>query len=185
MKTRILLYMIIQMGTGSSAPASSQSKLLSSSSSNWSRFRGPNGAGISRETGLPTQWSDSTNMVWKRPLPGHGASSPVTFGDRIFLTCYSGYGLSEQSTESKGELTYHLLCLNRSDGSVVWEEKTEPTGNVADYNRFMALHGYACACQALVGPPWTRAYPLEKQTLTFHSSLLAFYPIRGYNASFE
>ena len=114
-----------------------------SSSSHWSRFRGPGGGGVSSETGLPTQWSDSTNMVWKRPLPGFGASSPVTFGDRIFLTCYSGYGLSEQPAGNKGQLTHHLLCLNRSDGSVVWEEKTKSTGDVADYSQFMALHGYA------------------------------------------
>jgi len=61
----------------------------------WPQFRGPGGRGQSSETGLPAQWNAETNIVWKANLPGPGASSAVTFGDRIFLTCYSGYGMEE------------------------------------------------------------------------------------------
>ena len=56
----------------------------------WTRFRGPNGAAVSQESNLPTKWSDEDGVVWKRELPGPGSSSPITVGDRIFLTCYSG-----------------------------------------------------------------------------------------------
>src|SRR4051794_3275040 len=59
----------------------------------WLQFRGPGGQGISPETGLPTEWSADNNIAWKVKLPGAGASCPVTRGDRVFVTCYSGYGM--------------------------------------------------------------------------------------------
>ena len=49
----------------------------------WPQFRGPDAAGRSDATGLPTTWGDTNNVVWKTELPGFGASSPVTFGDKI------------------------------------------------------------------------------------------------------
>jgi outer membrane protein assembly factor BamB len=51
---------------------------------NWDRFRGPNGAGQSDASGIPTEWTED-NYVWKRPLPGVGHSSPVIWGDRLFI----------------------------------------------------------------------------------------------------
>src|SRR5687768_16231311 len=51
---------------------------------NWERFRGPNGAGQSDASGIPTEWS-ADNFIWKRPLPGVGHSSPVIWGDRLFI----------------------------------------------------------------------------------------------------
>ena len=65
------------------------------------RFLGPHGNSVSQETGLPTTWSATENVVWKTALPGFGSSSPITVGDKIFLTCYSGYGLSETSRASR------------------------------------------------------------------------------------
>ena len=52
----------------------------------WTRFRGPEGSGVVDDTGLPTTWSAGENVVWKTALPGFGSSSPITLGDRIFLT---------------------------------------------------------------------------------------------------
>ena len=52
----------------------------------WARFRGLNGQGISATVGLPTQWSDTENIVWKTPIPGAGWSSPIIWNDHIFLT---------------------------------------------------------------------------------------------------
>jgi hypothetical protein len=56
----------------------------------WPQFRGPGGLGISPAAGLPTTWGKADNLVWKTPLPGPGASSPVVLGDKIYLTCYTG-----------------------------------------------------------------------------------------------
>src|SRR5262245_2037884 len=61
--------------------------------SDWPRFRGPNGQGASTGKGLPVTWGDKANVVWKTELPGAGTSSPILVGPRIFLTCYSGYGV--------------------------------------------------------------------------------------------
>ena len=76
----------------------------------WAGWRGPRRDGSSHETGFPLRWSATENVLWKVPLPGKGHSSPVVFGDRIFIsTCI------EDSGERK------LLCLDRKDGRVLWD----------------------------------------------------------------
>src|SRR5689334_23308437 len=52
----------------------------------WPQFRGPTGQGLSTERGLPLEWSESTNVTWKVPVPGRGWSSPVVAGGRVWLT---------------------------------------------------------------------------------------------------
>src|SRR5918999_4701547 len=53
---------------------------------NWPQWRGPAGQGVSTETTVPTEWAPGKNIVWKTELPGGGHSSPVVWGNRIFLT---------------------------------------------------------------------------------------------------
>ena len=74
----------------------------------WSRFRGPNGTGISRGTTVPVTWTDA-DYNWKIKLPGTGHSSPVLWGKRIFLTC----GLPVDARRT-------VLCLDAADGRTVW-----------------------------------------------------------------
>lgn len=52
----------------------------------WPEFRGPTGQGHSTEQGLPLEWSESRNIVWKRSVPGRGWSSPVVAGNQVWLT---------------------------------------------------------------------------------------------------
>ena len=82
--------------------------LSSAESADWSRFRGPNGSAVSDARGVPTEWSDSTNLAWKTPLPGPGSSSPIIVGDRVFVTCYSGYGTGRGATSDIKQLQRHL-----------------------------------------------------------------------------
>src|SRR5438876_10495350 len=77
----------------------------------WRQFRGPGGCGISTDAGVPTTWSATDNILWRTKLPGPGTSSPITVGKRIYLTCYSGYGLKD----GEGELN-NLLRQVRSIG---------------------------------------------------------------------
>lgn len=56
------------------------------SASQWPEFRGPTGQGHASETGLPLEWSESRNVLWKTPVPGRGWSSPSVAGNRIWLT---------------------------------------------------------------------------------------------------
>src|SRR5262245_19638360 len=60
--------------------------ILPEVSANWPQWRGPEGQGISTEKGLPTEWSSTRNVMWKTPIAGRGHSSPIIWGDRIFLT---------------------------------------------------------------------------------------------------
>ncbi|MHC4879670.1 MAG: outer membrane protein assembly factor BamB family protein [Planctomycetota bacterium] len=77
---------------------------------NWTRFRGPNGQGISSETDLPVTWSARKNVVWKTSIPGKGWSSPIVLGDRVFLTSATEDGIS-----------CRVICVNRRDGSIAWD----------------------------------------------------------------
>jgi outer membrane protein assembly factor BamB len=74
--------------------------------SDWPRFRGPNGSGVSDDTRLPVHFGPTHNVIWKTSLP-QGHSSPVVVGDRIYLTAYS----------DKSLLT---ICLSRTTGEVLW-----------------------------------------------------------------
>ena len=78
------------------------------SSQEWTRFRGPNGSGISDSTTVPTKWDDK-DLNWKTELLGRGQSSPVIWGDRIFVT-----SCDEDAS------TRYLQCIRVSDGTVLW-----------------------------------------------------------------
>lgn len=80
---------------------------------NWPCFRGPGGMGVSDATGLPLEWDESKNVAWKTPLPGSGASTPITFGDHIYVTCYSGYFVPDEPEGSLDQLKRHLVALRR------------------------------------------------------------------------
>jgi outer membrane protein assembly factor BamB len=110
----------------------------------WPRFRGPNGTGISSDKGVPLEWSAEKNIVWRRELPGHGASSPITFGDHVYVTSYSGYALSERSPGELRNLKRHLSCIDRKSGRILWQADV-PIGKDMEvpFGGFLVLHGYA------------------------------------------
>ena len=110
----------------------------------WTQFRGPDGLGISSDTGLPTTWSSSKNILWRAELPGPGASCPITLGDRIFVTCYAGYGIKPGEGRQE-DLLRHLLCLNREDGQIVWHRKFDPKLPEHKYEGEGSYHGYAAS----------------------------------------
>jgi len=56
------------------------------SDNNWSQWRGSEGTGVSTETNVPMEWSSGKNLKWKAPLPGSGHSSPIVWGNKVFLT---------------------------------------------------------------------------------------------------
>ncbi len=107
----------------------------------WTRFRGPNGAAVSQESNLPTKWSDEDGVVWKTPLPGPGSSSPITVGDWVFLTCYSGYGRDGGSAE---DLKRHIICVDRHNGSILWQKSVKAKLPESQYRGMgVPTHGYA------------------------------------------
>jgi outer membrane protein assembly factor BamB len=77
----------------------------------WPSWRGPRGDGTSTEANIPLRWSATENVLWKTPIPGKGHSSPVVWGDRIFVTT------CDEATKER-----LLLCLDRRDGKVLWRK---------------------------------------------------------------
>lgn len=108
--------------TGNSKKPSPASSKPAAKTSEWTRFRGPSGMGTSDAKGLPLNWSTDENIAWKIPLPGPGASSPVVFQDRIYLTCYTGFFIPGESGGSQEDLKRHLIAVRRSDGGVIWDQ---------------------------------------------------------------
>ncbi len=78
----------------------------------WPQFRGPNGSGISDAKGLPISWSETNHVKWKTAIPGRGWSSPVIFGNKIWMT----------SANPKGtELS--VVCVERDSGKIIHDRK--------------------------------------------------------------
>jgi outer membrane protein assembly factor BamB len=84
---------------------------LSTQAANWPAWRGADGQGTSSEKNLPTRWSATENIRWKIPLPDRGNSTPVVWGDKVFVT---------QAIEEKNERA--LLCFARRDGKLLWQK---------------------------------------------------------------
>ena len=116
----------------------------------WAQFRGPTG-GISDETALPLTWSADENLLWKSSLPGFGSSSPITVGKKVFLTCYSGYGLDSKSPGKQAGLRLHLLCYDLHSGKQLWQRNVKPILPDQDYKQWLPEHGYASSTPASDG----------------------------------
>ncbi len=76
----------------------------------WGRWRGPSGQGHVQGKGYPDAWSDTTNVLWKVAVPGTGNSSPIVWGDNIFVA--TSYDDGQKKS---------ILCFRRSDGRRMWE----------------------------------------------------------------
>src|ERR1019366_8013789 len=85
---------------------------------NWERFRGPNGNGIAKDKNIPVKFSATEGVLWKVPIPGDGNSSPIVWGDRLFLHSASLDG-SDRT----------LFCLDALTGQEIWK-RTIPGNKV-------------------------------------------------------
>jgi outer membrane protein assembly factor BamB len=78
----------------------------------WPQFRGQGTRGVSAETGLPLLWSAMDNVAWKAAIPGESWSSPIVWGDRVFLT-----------TATDGGASCRVLSLDRRTGKILWDKE--------------------------------------------------------------
>ncbi len=104
--------------TGGCAPSE-----LDDPQPDWGRWRGPNGQGVSTESGLPATWSeDSPNIRWKTWTPGAGNSSPIVSHGKVFIT--TAYGESEDDwvqTWEREKLHRVVLALDLKTGEILWQ----------------------------------------------------------------
>ncbi|MDA7980706.1 MAG: PQQ-binding-like beta-propeller repeat protein [Pirellulales bacterium] len=101
---------------------------------NWPAWRGPFGNSMSAEFGLPLVWSEQRNVKFRTEIPGTGASSPIVWGDAVFVTSQEGESL-------------RLLKINRQDGSVAWSQEvgqsSTPRESLPGRQSFHQLHNLA------------------------------------------
>jgi outer membrane protein assembly factor BamB len=108
----------------------------------WPQWRGPLASGVSSEQGLPIRWSDSENVAWKAQLAGLGISSPIVWGDRVFVTSQAGNGvvrpgprlvqganaadagerpLGAGPTSGDGKVVFVVSAFDRVSGRRAWQ----------------------------------------------------------------
>ncbi|MBX9601723.1 MAG: PQQ-binding-like beta-propeller repeat protein [Bryobacteraceae bacterium] len=110
------------------------------SAENWPQWRGPDNNGVSSEKGLPTQWSEGQNIAWKLPLPAWSGSTPIVWGDRIFLTMAENGNLSLWSVDRKGPAVLWKKMLSAGDVKMRKQNMSSPSP-VTDGKTVWALTG--------------------------------------------
>ena len=102
-------------------------------SSDWPQWRGPLATGVSPDANPPVEWSEERNVRWKLPLPGKGHSTPIVWGDRVFLTAAVPFGKAVApvydnapgSHDNVGVTQHHrfvVMAVNRLDGKIAWSQ---------------------------------------------------------------
>lgn len=119
------------------------------SGENWPQFRGQGGNASVAQADLPLHWSGTKNIAWKTELPGRGSSSPVVWGDHIFLTAFTGFGTPD--TDDKSKLRLHLICFDRTNGTVIWDKSIAASPRTQDFTKRIEDHGYATSTPATDG----------------------------------
>ena len=84
---------------------------LTASAQEWTRFRGPNGSGISDAKTVPVEWTEK-DLNWKVDIPGESHGSPVIWGSKLFVNCESGTKGSERI----------VVCLDTKTGKELWQK---------------------------------------------------------------
>lgn len=110
---------------------------------NWPQFRGPGGMGVGDHPGLPDRWSTNENVAWKVDVAGRGWSSPIVWGNRVFLTTVVSEGQMEEPKKGlyfggerkdipKATQHWFVLCLDLNSGRELWRQEahsgTAPNG---------------------------------------------------------
>lgn len=128
----------------------------SANAANWPAWRGgTDGSGIVSERNLPTEWDTTNNIRWSVKLPSPGNSTPIVWGDRVFVT---------QAVESENRRT--LMCFHRSNGRLLWQ-------NGVVYNQEEKSHKSNPFCSA---SPVTDG---ERVIVSFGSAGLVCYDMDG------
>jgi outer membrane protein assembly factor BamB len=161
----------------------------------WSQFRGGAAGGVAEGRNLPETWDTSKNVVWKADIPGRGWSSPIVWGERIFVTSVVPEGKSEppkkglyfggnRSQPPKDRHRWMVYCVDWNTGKVLWEKQAfegvpdrplhvknsyASETPVTDGERVYAYFGnLGVFCYDMQGNPvWTRKWASEPTALNW------------------
>jgi outer membrane protein assembly factor BamB len=119
----------------------------------WPTWRGPNGTGVTNESGLPVQWSDASGLAWRAKLPGTGVSSPVVAGPHVYVTSQIGASRRRagnhptlvqgadagernlsggSSAPQDGQVRFAVTAYRWTDGSRAWHHEIRAEGTLVD-----------------------------------------------------
>ena len=110
--------------------------LLGQTQGYWPQFRGPEARGVASGRNLPDRWSVDENIAWKTDVPGRGWSSPIVWGQQVFLTTAVNSGELEQPIKGlyfggnrpeppDVQLDYKVICLDLDSGKTRWEQTVQ------------------------------------------------------------
>jgi outer membrane protein assembly factor BamB len=129
----------------------------------WAQWRGPSGQGYSDDKQVPLEWNSEHNLLWKAKLPGKGNSSPIVWGDRIFLTASSHDGKER-----------YVLCAQATNGKILWQHlaaREDNPGKTHDWNGHASA---SCATDgkhvyAFFGTPGLFCYNFDGKLIWKHA----------------
>jgi outer membrane protein assembly factor BamB len=129
----------------------------------WAQWRGPSGQGYVEDTRVPLTWSSAQNLLWKIELPGAGNSTPIVWGDRLFLT----------AAGAKGDERY-VLCIKTSDGSVLWRQTASRGVEAGKTHNWNGYASASCATDgthvyAFFGTPGLFCYDFDGKLIWKHN----------------
>lgn len=123
MKTQIIFTLLVGLAALARARAAD---------ANWPQFRGPDSTSVSANSTFPHKWSATENVAWKTDLPGRSWSSPIVWGNRIFITSVvnsveseapkKGLYFGGERPQPKSEHQWKVLCLDLATGKMLWEK---------------------------------------------------------------
>ncbi len=167
---------------------------------NWPQWRGPDASGVADGQAPPTTWDieDSSSILWKTPIPGLGHSSPIVWGDRIFLTSAVsskqdpvfriGNMGDTDSVDDRSSHAWKIFSLDRQTGEVLWERNVHeglPRGRRHIKSSFAnptpATDGKHVV--ALFGSEGLYAYDMEGKLLWQRDLGMVGHPAWGFSSS--
>src|SRR6186997_2955072 len=117
-----VLALVVSAAAASSSPAAQQN-----ADRFWPQWRGPQMTGVSRTATPPSEWNETKNIRWKVEIPGRGSSTPVVWGDRLYLLTAVPTGVpGEAQHAARGGQglvphKYVLMAIDRKTGKTIWE----------------------------------------------------------------
>ena len=91
------------------------SSIVTLHADNWPQWRGPQRNGLSSEKNLPVKWTETEGVAWKLEMPALSGSTPIVWGDRIFLN------VADALPDTGQKPSLHLWCVDRTNGKILWQ----------------------------------------------------------------
>ncbi|MBI1358524.1 MAG: PQQ-binding-like beta-propeller repeat protein [Acidobacteria bacterium] len=138
--------------------------LSAASAEDWPQWRGPTADGVSTEKGLPVRWSASENVAWKAPLEGWGTSTPIVWGDTVFVTTQVGDGPVAESNDFAGSkdaarqevdgVRFLVKAFDRTTGKLRWEKSFPASASLPEVHRKHNLASPSCVTDGKLVYAW-------------------------------